>query len=321
MRVHPCFRAIPSRVPPVFLFFVVVQRRAVKAPVPASGAEGGLAVPAERVFAEGLIRILPETGLAETVTFGAAEVAPGRTVLLVIEAGEGRTAFLSVLAFVAVAVVEVPGTEAVLAERPAVVVTARAEGPPSFFSLTIHEAVATGTEGAFVLTIPAEGRAGLRGLVTVTGGVGEGAGTERLVHVLPEAGLAEAVAVGAAEVTAGGLVLFVIEAGKGAGTLPGVLAFVAVTVVEAPGTEAVLAERPAVIVTTRAEGALAFFSIAAHETVATGTEGTFVLTIPAEGGAGLRGLVTVTGGIGEGAGPEGLVRILPKAGLAETVAV
>ena len=177
MRAHPCFRAIPSRVPPVFLFFVIVQRRAVKAPVPASGAEGGLAVPAERVFAEGLVRILPETGLAETITFGVAEVAPGRTVLLVIEAGEGRTAFLSVLAFVAVAVVEVPGTEAVLAERPAVV-TARAEGPPSFFSLTIHEAVATGTEGTFVLTIPAEGGPGLRGLVTITGGIGEGAGPE-----------------------------------------------------------------------------------------------------------------------------------------------
>ena len=216
---------------------------------------------------------------------------------------------------------EVPGTEAVLAERPAIVITARAEGAPAFFSLAVHETVTTGTEGTFVLTIPAEGGAGLRGLVTVTGGIGEGAGPEGLVRILPETGLAEAVAVGTAEIAPGSLVLFVIEAGKGAGTLPGVLAFVAVTVVEAPGTEAVLAERPAVIVTTRAEGALAFFSIAAHETVATGTEGTFVLTIPAEGGAGLRGLVTVTGGIGEGAGPEGLVRILPETGLAEAVAV
>ena len=315
-----------------------------------------------------------------------AEVAPGRTVLLVIEAGEGRTAFLSVLAFVAVAVVEVPGTEAVLAERPAVVVTARAEGPPSFFSLTIHEAVATGTEGAIALSIPAEGGPGLRGLVAVTGGIGEGAGPEGLVRILPETGLAETVAVGTAEVTAGRTVLFVIEAGKGTGTLPGVLAFAAVTIVEVPGTEAVLAERPVVVITARAEGTspffplavheavttgtegtfvltipaeggaglrgivavtvvevpgteavlaertplviaartegtLPFFSIAAHETVATGMEGTFVLAIPAEGGPGLRGLVTVSGGVGEGTGAEGLVRILPEAGLAETVAV
>ena len=109
--------------------------------------------------------------------------------------------------------------------------------------------------------------------------------------------------------------------GKGAGTLPGVLAFVAVTVVEVPGTEAVLAERTPLVIAARTEGTLPFFSIAAHETVATGTEGTFVLTLPAEGGAGLRGLVTVTGGIGEGAGPEGLVRILLEAGFAETVAV
>ena len=250
-----------------------------------------------------------------------AEVAPGRTVLLVIEAGEGRTAFLSVLAFVAVAVVEVPGTEAVLAERPAVVVTARAEGPPSFFSLTIHEAVATGTEGAIALSIPAEGGPGLRGLVAVTGGIGEGAGPEGLVRILPETGLAETVAVGTAEVTAGRTVLFVIEAGKGTGTLPGVLAFAAVTIVEVPGTEAVLAERPVVVITARAEGTSPFFPLAVHEAVTTGTEGTFVLTIPAEGGAGLRGIVAVTGGIGEGAGPEGLVRILPETGLAEAVAV
>ena len=140
------------------------------------------------------------------------------------------------------AVVEVPGTEAVLAERPAVVITARAEGTPPFFSLAVHETVATGPEGTFVLTIPAEGRAGLRGLVTVTGCIGEGAGPEGLVRILPEAGLVEAVAVGTAEVTVGSLVLFVIEAGKGTGTLPGVHAFVAVAVVEVPGTEAVLAE-------------------------------------------------------------------------------
>ena len=114
-----------------------------------------------------------------------------------------------------------------------------------------------------------------------------------------------------AEIAAGRLVLFVIEAGKGTGTLPCVLSFVAVAVVEAPGTEAVLlAERLAVIVTARTEGTPGFFAIAIHETVATGTEGTFVLTIPAEGRAGLRGLVAVTGGIGEGARAEGLVRVL-----------
>ena len=302
MRVHPCFRAIPSRVPPVFLFFVVVQRRAVKAPVPASGAEGGLAVPAERVFAEGLVRILPETGLAETVTLGAAEVAPGRTVLPVIEAGEGRTTLLPVLAFVAVTIVEVPGTEAVLAERPVVVITARAEGTSPFFPLAIHEAVTTGTEGTFVLTIPAEGGSGLRGIVAVTGGIGEGAGPEGLVRILPETGLAEAVAVGTAEVAAGSLVLFVIEAGKGAGTLPGVQAFVAVTVVEVPGTEAVLAERTPLVIAARTEGTLPFFSIAAHETVATGMEGTFVLAIPAEGGPG--GRRPCRGGAAGGAAAE-----------------
>ena len=101
-----------------------------------------------------------------------AEIAAGRTLPLVIEAGEGRTAFLAVLPFVAVAVVEAPGTEAVLAERPALVVMARPEGTPGFFAIAIHETVATGTEGTFVLTIPAEGRAGLRGLVAVTGGIG-----------------------------------------------------------------------------------------------------------------------------------------------------
>ena len=205
---------------------------------------------------EGLVGILPETGLAEAVTLGTAEVAAGRTLPLVIEAGEGRTAFLAVLPFVA-----------------------------------------------------------------VTGGIGEGPRAEGLVRVLPEAGLAETVAVGTAEVAAGSLVLLVIESGKGTGALPGVLSFAAVAVVEAPGTEAVLAERLSLIVTARTEGTPGFFAIAIHETVATGTEGTFVLSIPAEGRAGLRGLVAVTGGIGEGARAEGLVHILPEAGLAETVAV
>ena len=147
MRPSLRFRAIPSRVPPVFLFFVVVQRRAVKAPVPAAGAEGGLAVPAERVLAEGLVGILSETGLAEAVTLGTAEVAAGRTLPLVIEAGEGRTAFLAVLPFVAVAVVEAPGTEAVLTERPALVVTTLTEGTPGFFAIAITKRSPRGRKG------------------------------------------------------------------------------------------------------------------------------------------------------------------------------
>ena len=315
------FRAIPLRVPPVFLFFVVVQRRAVKAPVPAAGAEGGLAVPAEGVLAEGLVRILPETGLAEAIAVGTAEVATGRTVPLVIEAGEGRTTLLSVLPFVSVTVVETPGTEAVLAERLSLVVTARAEGATGFFPITMREAVATGMEGAFVLSIPAEGRAGLRGLATIPCGIREGTRAEGLVSVLPETGLAETVAVGTAEVTAGGLVLLVIEAGKGTRTLPGVLSFATVAIVEAPGTESVLAERLTVIFTARTEGTPVFFAIAVHETVTTGTEGAFVLSIPAEGRAGLRGLVTIPCGIGEGTRAEGLVPVLPETGLAEAVAV
>ena len=122
---------------------------------------------------------------------------------------------MAVLPFVAVAVVEAPGTEAVLAERPAVIVTARPEGTPAFFAIAIHETVATGTEGTFALTIPAEGRAGLRGLVAVTGGIGEGTRAEGLVHILPEAGLAETVAVGMAEIAAGRTLPLVIEAGEG----------------------------------------------------------------------------------------------------------
>ena len=185
---------------------------------------------------EGLVGILPETGLAEAVTLGTAEVAAGRTLPLVIEAGEGRTAFLAVLPFVAVAVVEAPGTEAVLAERPAVIVTARAEGPPSFFSLAVHETVATGTEGTFVLTIPAEGGPGLRGLVTVTGGIGEGPRAEGLVHILPEAGLAETVAVGTAEIAAGCLVPFAVETGKGR-----LAVFPEITAAFVPGSQTVSA--------------------------------------------------------------------------------
>ena len=76
MRPSVCFRAIPLRVPPVLSFFVVVQRRAVKAPVPTAGAEGGLAVPAERVLAEGLVGILPEGGLAEAVAVVTADMIP-----------------------------------------------------------------------------------------------------------------------------------------------------------------------------------------------------------------------------------------------------
>ena len=161
---------------------------------------------------------------------------------------------------------EAPGTETLLAERLAVVARssrgdgARPEGTLAFFPIAVHETVTTGTEGTFVLTIPAEGRPGLRGFVTVTGGIREGAGPEGLVGILPESGLAEAVAVGTAEVAAGRPLPFVIEAGKGRTAFPFVLAFAAVAVVEVPGTEAILAERLAVVVrSSRGEGRLAVF--------------------------------------------------------------
>ena len=226
MRPSVCFRAIPLRVPPVLSFFVVVQRRAVKAPVPTAGAEGGLAVPAERVLAEGLVGILPEGGLAEAVAVVTADIAAGRAALPVIEAGERRTAFPFALSFAAVVMVEAPGTETVLAERPSLVIATRAEGTLPFFPIAAHETVATGTEGTFVLPVPAEEGAGLRGLVSVTGGTGEGP-----VRILPEAGLAETVAVGAADIAAGGLVPLVIEAGEGTGAPPGLLPIAAVAMV------------------------------------------------------------------------------------------
>ena len=264
MRPSVCFRAIPLRVPPVLSFFVVVQRRAVKAPVPTAGAEGGLAVPAERVLAEGLVGILPEGGLAEAVAVVTADIAAGRAALPVIEAGERRTAFPFALPFAAVVVVEAPGTETVLAERPSLVIATRAEGTLAFFPITAHETVATGTEGTFVLPVPAEGGAGLRGLVSVTGGTGEGAWAEGPVRILPEAGLAETVAVGTAEVAAGGTVPLVIEAREGTGAPPGLLPIAAVAVMDVPGTEAVLVERPSLVIATRAEGATVFFLSLIH---------------------------------------------------------
>ena len=56
---------------------------------------------------------------------------------------------------------------------------------------------------------------GLGGIVTVTGGIGEGTGPERLVRILREAGLAETVAVGTAEIAVGCLIPFAVETGKG----------------------------------------------------------------------------------------------------------
>ncbi len=110
---------------------------------------------------------------------------------------------------------DVPGTEAVLVERPFFVIAARPEGTLPFSSLAVHETVATGTEEAFVLPVPAEGGPGLRGLVSVTGGTGEGTRPEGFVGILPEGGPAETVAVGTADIAAGGLVPLVIEAGEG----------------------------------------------------------------------------------------------------------